>query len=52
MDLRIRLVDGVISTLLLNVQRSAFRVQRSAFRGAVRTSVTLMGQDIGNTVTF
>jgi hypothetical protein len=32
------------------VQRSAFSVQRS--EGAVRTSVTLMGQDIGNTVTF
>ena len=33
----------------LSVQRSAFSVQRSA--GAVRTSVTLLGQDIGNTVT-
>src|ERR1700736_638615 len=34
------------------VQRSAFSVQRSAFSGAVRTSVTLMGQGIGNTVTL
>ena len=33
------------------VRRSAFGVRRSAFSGAVRTSVTLMGQDIGNTVT-
>ena len=31
------------------VQRLAFGVRR--FGGAVRTSVTLMGQDIGNTVT-
>ena len=31
-------------------RRLAFGVRRSA--GAVRTSVTLMGQDIGNTVTF
>src|SRR6476660_5722568 len=29
----------------------AFGVRRSAFGGAVRTSVTLLGQDIGNTVT-
>ncbi len=29
MDLRIRLVDGVISPLLLNVQRSVFSVQDS-----------------------
>ncbi len=40
-----------------SVRRSAFGVRRSAFSvwrssGAVRTSVTLMGQDIGNTVTF
>jgi hypothetical protein len=41
------------------VQRSVFRVQGLTFSvrgagpsGAVRTSVTLMGQDIGNTVTF
>jgi hypothetical protein len=32
--------------------RLAFSVQRSAFGGAVRTSVTLMGQDIDNTVTL
>jgi hypothetical protein len=31
MDLRIRLVDGVISPLLLNVRRSAFSVRRSGF---------------------
>jgi hypothetical protein len=29
-----------------SVRRSAFGVRRSAFGGAVRTSVTLMGQDI------
>jgi hypothetical protein len=34
-----------------NVQRSTFNVQRSPFGGAVRTSVTLMGQDIGSTIT-
>src|SRR5580704_14538909 len=34
-----------------NVRRLAFSVRRSAFGGAVRTSVTLLGQDIGNTVT-
>ena len=33
----------------LNVQRSTFGVHRLAAKGAVRTSVTLMGQDIGNT---
>ena len=38
------------------VRRSAFSVWRSTFgvrgkQAAVRTSVTLMGQDIGNTVT-
>ena len=33
------------------MRRSTFNVRRSPFAGAVRTSVTLMGQDIGNTVT-
>ena len=35
----------------MDVWRSAFGVRGSAFGGAVRTSVTLLGQDIGNTVT-
>src|ERR1700736_120935 len=34
-----------------DVRSSEFGVRSSAFGGAVRTSVTLMGQDIGNTVT-
>jgi hypothetical protein len=37
--------------LAFGVWRLAFGVWRLAFGGAVRTSVTLMGQDIGNTVT-
>jgi hypothetical protein len=37
--------------LAFGVWRLAFGVRRSAFSGAVRTSVTLLGQDIGNTVT-
>jgi hypothetical protein len=48
---------GVSAMGRIGVQRSAFGVRRSAFgvrrsAGVVRTSVTLMGQDIGNTVCF
>ena len=32
--------------------KQTFTVRRSAFGGAVRTSVTLMGQDIGNICCF
>ena len=48
-ELALLLRDGYISIFEFGFQRNDHRLL--SWRGAVRTSVTLMGQDIGNTVT-
>jgi hypothetical protein len=49
---RVFVIDEQVGHGAFGVQRSAFSVQRLAFGGVVRTSVTLSVDDIGNNVAF